>query len=33
MRAVNALSHQQFESMAAARAWFNDHKKNLESWS
>jgi hypothetical protein len=33
MRAVNALSHQQFESMAAARAWFNDHKKDLESWS
>ena len=32
MGAMTALSRQSFETMASARAWFNDHKKDLADW-
>jgi len=32
MGAMTALSRQSFETMAAARAWFNDHKKDVADW-
>jgi hypothetical protein len=31
--AMNALSHQQLGTIAAARQWFNDHHKNLDAWT
>jgi len=31
--AMNALSHQQLPTMAAARQWFNKHHENLDAWT
>jgi len=33
MGSMNALSHQQFATPAAARQWFNDHRGNLGAWT
>jgi len=32
MSALNALSGQTFENPAAARSWYNDHKKDRDLW-
>lgn len=32
MAALNALSGQSFENPAAARSWYNDHKKDRDLW-
>jgi hypothetical protein len=31
--AMNALSHQQLVTMAAARRWFNDHHRSSNAWN
>lgn len=33
MGSIDALSHQRFATMAAAREWFNEHKNKIDAWT